>query len=68
MAMRGITCLQTSVDLDLSGFDKPIGTPASVTERIRCRVAIGEVLVPGLPGSMMITVRGSSPIDSYRER
>jgi hypothetical protein len=68
MEMRGITCLQTTVDLDLDGFRTPIGTPASVTEQIHCRVAIGDVLVPGLPGSMMITGRGSSPIDTYRER
>lgn len=68
LAMRGITCLRTRVDLDLSGFDTPVGTPASVSERIRCRLAIGEVLVPGLPGSLIITGRGSSPIDSYRER
>lgn len=66
--MRGITCLRTRVDLDLAGFGVPAGTPASVTEQIRCRVAIGNVLVPGMPGSMMITGHGSSPIDSYRER
>lgn len=68
LAMRGITCLRTDVDLDLTGFGAPIGTPASVSERIDCRLAIGAVLVPGIPGSMMITGRGSSPIDSYRER
>lgn len=66
--MRGITCLQTSIDLDLTGFGVPVGEPASVTEQIRCRVSIGHVLVPGIPGSMLISGRGSSPIDSYRER
>lgn len=68
LSMRGITCLQASVDLDLSGFGTPVGVPAAVLERIRCRVAIGDVLVPGMPGSIMITGHGSSPIDSYRER
>lgn len=66
--MRGITCLQTSIDLDLSGFSAPVGTPASVTEQIHCQVSIGNVLVPGMPGSMMIVGRGTSPIDTYRER
>ncbi|GAB3917282.1 membrane protein [Microlunatus endophyticus] len=68
LAMRGITCVQTSVDLDVSGFGQPVGRPASVTERIRCQVDLGNLLVPGLPGSMTITGQGSSPIDSYRER
>lgn len=68
LSMRGITCLQVGVDLDLSGFGTPVGVPASVSERIRCRVAIGDVLVPGIRGSMMITGHGSSPIDTYRER
>lgn len=68
LAMRGITCLQTSVDLDLTGFATPVGEPASVSERIRCRLAVGNVLVPGMPGSMLITGHGSAPIDSYRER
>lgn len=66
--MRGISCLQTGIDLDVSGFAAPVGTPASVTEEIRCRVSIGDVLVPGMPGSMMIIGHGSSPIDTYRER
>lgn len=66
--MRGISCLQTSIDLDVTGFGAPVGTPASVTEQIRCRVSIGNVLVPGMPGSMMIIGHGSSPIDTYRER
>jgi len=66
--MRGVTCLQTRIDLDLSGFRAPVGTPASVTEQIHCRVSIGHVLVPGMPGSLMIIGHGASPIDTYRER
>ena len=66
--MRGITCLRTRIDLDLSGFQAPAGTPASVTEQIQCRLSIGNVLVPGMPGSMPIVGHGSSPIDTYRER
>ena len=66
--MRGITCLRTRIDLDLSGFAAPVGTPSSVNEQINCRVSIGDVLVPGMPGSMMIIGHGTSPIDTYRER
>lgn len=68
LSMRGITCLRTSVHLDLSGFSAPIGTPASVREKLTCKVEIGHFLAPGLPGSMTIIGRGSAPIDSYRER
>lgn len=66
--MRGLICLRTSIDLDLRGFGAPVGTPATVTEQIHCRVSIGNVLVPGMPGSMMIIGHGASPIDTYRER
>lgn len=68
LRMRGITCLHTDIDLDLTGFGAPVGSPASVTERIRCRLAVGDLLVPGMPGTMMIKATGASPLDSYRER
>lgn len=68
LGMRGVDCGRGRVDLDLTGFGAPVGTPASVNETVRCRIALRDVLVPGLPGTMEITGRGSSPIDSYRER
>jgi hypothetical protein len=65
---HGVRCHDRSIDLDVDGFTRPIGEPAAVTEQIRCRVEFGDVAVPGLPGSLMITAKASSALDSYRER
>ncbi len=51
------------VALDLKGFATHVGTPASVTATITCRVeALG---LPGLP-SVTVAATMRSPIDSYR--
>ena len=60
-----VDCTDRSVALDLKGFATPVGTPASVSATITCRV---ETL--GLPGLPSVTVSATmrSPIDSYRGR
>jgi Flp pilus assembly protein TadG len=65
---HGARCHSRSIELDLDGFSRPVGRPAAVGVQVSCRVDFGDVAVPGLPGSLMITARASSAIDSYRER
>ncbi len=60
-----VACTDRDVALDLKGFATPVGTPASVTATITCRVeALG---LPGLP-SVTVSATMRSPIDSYRGR
>lgn len=60
-----VACTDRDVALDLKAFTTPVGTPASVTATVTCRV---ETL--GLPGLPSVTVSATmrSPIDSYRGR
>lgn len=62
-----LPCATHQLQLDLSGFDKPPGTPAAVTATLTCQLPTAELGIPGLPG---LTIRATmtSPIDSYRER
>lgn len=62
-----LPCASHTVDLDLAGFTRPAGTPASVSATLTCRVASGDLGLPGLPD---LTIRSTmtSPIDTWRER
>lgn len=46
----------------------PIGTPGVATATVTCDVALGDLLVPGLPGRVTLEATASSPIDRYRQR
>lgn len=67
MASKGISC-SPAVEVDTSGFGAEVGTPAVVGVTVRCTVPLGDLLVPGLPGSRTITAEATSPLDTYRER
>jgi Flp pilus assembly protein TadG len=68
LANQHLQCLSTLVDVDTSGFAVPVGTPAAVSASVTCVVNLGDVSVPGLPGSLTITETMSSPLDTYRGR
>jgi len=56
-------------DVTVTGaWDLPIGVPGAATATVRCRVTLSDLLLPGLPGSIMITRTADSPIDPYRAR
>ena len=62
-----LTCTNPTLDLDLTGFGTPAGTPASVTATLTCRVPTADLGLP-IPGQIAITATMTSPIDTYRER
>ena len=65
---QDLRCADQQVRVDTSGFEKPPGTPASVTATVRCVVDLGDLTLPGLPGTRVITATATSPVDTYRER
>ena len=65
---QDISCTPTSVQIDTSGFNAPIGTTGQVRATVSCTVKLSDLAVPGLPGSRTITESVTSPIDAYRER
>ena len=64
----GLRCRSTSVSINTAAFGVPAGTPSTVTSAITCSVDFSDVMLPGWPGSMELTGRGSAALDTYRSR
>ncbi|MBO2460342.1 TadE/TadG family type IV pilus assembly protein [Actinomadura violacea] len=62
---RGLHCAPT-VRLDLSGFNRPVGQPATVSVRVTCVIQLSDLALPSMPGSRTVTKSHRSPIDPYR--
>lgn len=61
-------CASHDLVLDLSGFAKPVGAPASVTATLTCRINAADLSLPGVQGQITVSRAMSSPLDTYRER
>jgi Flp pilus assembly protein TadG len=62
-----LPCASHALDLDLTGFRAPVGTPAAVSATLSCRVTTADLGLPGLP-DLTIEATMTSPIDTWRER
>lgn len=62
-----LACAHRDLVLDLTGFNKPPGTPAAVSATITCRLTSADLGLPGLP-DLHISSTMTSPVDTYRER
>jgi hypothetical protein len=55
--------------IDTSQFTSiPAGRPAAVTAVVSCAVPLANLAVPGLPGTVRLSARFISPLDTYRSR
>lgn len=68
LAQQNLQCTTLTVHVNTTGFNTSAGQPASVTATVRCPVKVGDLLIPGLPGTKTVTASATSPIDTYRER
>lgn len=68
LAAQDLRCQTTSADVDTSGFAAPPGQPGDVTVTVTCVVGMGDLLAPGLPGTVTVEAAFTSPVDAYRER
>ncbi|MDR1808773.1 MAG: pilus assembly protein [Propionibacteriaceae bacterium] len=57
-----------AVAVDTSQFARPVGQAAEVTVTLTCAVAVADLSLPGVPGTLTVTVTAASPLDTYRER
>jgi Flp pilus assembly protein TadG len=68
LATGGLHCTSTAVAVNTAAFGVPVGTPATVTAKVTCRVGFGDLVLPGLPGSIDLEATGASALDTYRSR
>jgi Flp pilus assembly protein TadG len=68
LSAEGLSCDSTQVDIDVSGFAVPVGTPAQVSATVTCVVRLADLGVGALPGSHSVTATVISPLDTYRGR
>jgi Flp pilus assembly protein TadG len=68
LSTAGLVCTDRSVVIDTSAFAVPVGTPATITSAISCRVPFSDILLPGVPGSIQLTGQGAAALDTYRSR
>jgi len=68
LATAGLRCSSASVQVHTAGFAVPVGAPATVRSSVRCTVPLQDILLPGLPGSLLLSGEGASALDTYRGR
>jgi Flp pilus assembly protein TadG len=68
LSTGGLRCSEHSIVVNATGFATPVGTPATVRSSVTCRVPLADLLLPGTPGSVLITRDGSAALDTYRAR
>lgn len=56
------------VQVDTAGFAVPVGQPASVGARVGCALRLGDLVAPGLPGTLTVAATADSVLDRYRGR
>ncbi len=67
LANQNLECASRQVQVDVSGFAVPVGTPAQVEVRVVCQVRLSDLPGIGL-SSVRVEQAMSSPLDTFRER
>ena len=66
---QGYSCVGgPTVDVDTSGFARPVGTPASVAVTVTCQVSYTDIDLLGLTTDRELSADFVSPLDQYRTR
>lgn len=65
---QDLHCTDLVVVVDSAGFSVPVGSSAYVSARVSCTVELGDISVPGMPGSRTLTSETQSTLDRYRSR
>lgn len=68
LSSNGLSCVNTNTSVNTSGFNAAVGQNSTVSATVSCTVRLGDLSIPGVPGSVTLTADAISPIDTYRER
>ncbi|HAM44806.1 MAG TPA: pilus assembly protein TadE [Propionibacteriaceae bacterium] len=64
----GMRCQPLSVQLDAPTLSQQAGTPGRVTATVDCQVPMSDIVVPGWPGTVMVSASAQAVVDTYRGR
>jgi Flp pilus assembly protein TadG len=67
LASQHVHCRTIVVATDTTGFNAPLGQPATVSVTINCLLDLSDLTVPGIPGTRWLHATMSSPIDIWRQ-
>lgn len=67
-AVGGLNCTRWSIALDAVALTSAPGSPGQVAATVTCEVPLGDMLVPGWPGSVEVRATSSAVVDRYRGR
>lgn len=62
------TCQSHSTSITGNGLTTGLGETGIVTATVTCTVSMANLLIPGIPGEIVVTKTASSPVDPYRQR
>jgi len=68
LTTTGLHCQNRQLSYDLAAVSLPAGVPGTVSVTISCQVGMADLLVPGLPGSIMVRGSATESIDVFRSR
>lgn len=64
----GIRCASQRVTADTAALARPAGVSGVVAVTVTCVVSMGDLAVPGAPGSITITRAASEVVNTFEER
>ena len=64
----GVHCATAVITDDVAVVAQPAGTPGNVRVGVECTVRLADLLVPGLPGSIVVRGDATEAIDTFNRR
>ena len=61
-----VTCLDPRIRVDASGVGRAVGTRASVSVAVDCRLNLSDLALPLVPGGIQVSASRASPVDPLR--
>ncbi len=66
--LADLACLDSRIDIDAVALARSAGSTGEVSVTITCTVSLSDLVLPGVPGHITVTSRGTAAIDTYRKR
>ena len=68
LSNQQVRCATQDVAVDTTGFTVRVGRAATVSVTLSCVVDMGDLALPGVPGTTRLSSTMTSPLDTHRSR